>query len=839
MTLLTNLVPPLGQFVGRDAVMEEIEAALTSGTRLVTLLGPPGMGKTRLALRYAELRGGPFLAGGGVWFCDLTEARDAAEACAIVARTVGSFRGRVPDRETMVDDLADALAGLGPVLVVLDNFEQLDEAAARAVERWSALAPDAHFVVTSRHRLGVTGEHVFDLMPLALESEAVILFEARARAAGGWDDHRASLASEVAALVRALDGIPLAIELAAARSRVLAPAELLARLEARTKGALLGGARALSSRHATLRAAIDWSWSMLSDTERSALVQCAIFAGDFSLDAAENVIDVQADVLDVVAALRDKSLLRSSSRDGETRFSLYVSIREYAADKLAGKPAAFAAALAARHRRYYLALTTPWYDAYARRGDVQSRARLASEKDNLLVVQRALAATGEERRDLALTTLHLDPTIEAELPYDELISVYSAGIEAAGEDAPLRGRLLVGRGKAYGLRGESGPCLADLELARDLGVACADPLLEAEARTMCGVRYRQLGRYEDAWNAGQEAARLLEGAGAPRPEGANFAVMGLLLCELGRAEESRVSNERALAIFEPVGDRWSQGLALSNLAQLAQAAGEHDLAARHYEDALSRFREVGDRRYEGRYCGYRGSLEHERGELASARALYETCIESLDHFRMRHQQALFQSYLGALEAQDGHLEKAERLLDTAARLLHGVVAPAYHETLAVHRAHLALARGDEAPARAALAPTPLSKCSEDIRLAQRLLSRALTQGSPRARAEVPALVVDADARGFSLGGAARVDLARRGAMRLVLLALVERHPGAVTGAELLALGWPGERVLAEAGATRVRVAVATLRRLGLASVLLTRDDGYLLDPRVPVTFNVV
>ena len=636
------------------------------------------------------------------------------------------------------------------------------------------MAPDARFLVTSRERLGVTGEAVIELVPLAqpapdehdvaqlLASEAVAFFEERARAAGGWNDADPALAGEVAALVRALDGIPLAIELAAARSRVLAPSALRLRLADRS-GVLLDGARELSSRHATLRAAIDWSWSMLGEPERAALVQCSIFAGEFSLEAAERVIDLgdvpgAPPVLDVVVALRDKSLVRSVTGTGAngTRFSLYVSIREYAAERAAATPLAARSDLALRHRRYYLEHTRALAEASARDGDTRSRALLAAEKDNLLLVQRALrekaTLTPDEASDLARVVLHLEPTIEADLPGEELVAMYAAAIAAArlaGED-DVRGRLLVARGNAFGIRGETAACLADLEAARDLGVATGDRLLEAEACLMAGVRYRQQGRFDDAWAAAQEAAALLEGAGHPRSEGANFAIMGLLLGELGRAEESRHYNLRARAIFHAAGDRWSEGLATANLAQLDQAAGDFELAAEGFARALERFRAVGDRRYEGRYLGYLGylaALAHERGACDDARAAYASALELLSHFRMRHQEALFRAGLGALEAAGGHAREALGELEAAEDLLRSIEAPSYVAAVAVHRGHLELLLAREAAAqgapdraerlvaaaRARTRDVPLAASSEDVRIALRLLERALAARPRRPR----------------------------------------------------------------------------------------------------------
>lgn len=873
----SNLLSPLGAFVGRATLVDAIGEIFSHGGRLVTLLGPGGMGKTRLATRYAELRGHSYLTNGGVWFCDLTEARDVADVCSTVARTLGLRLSAQLDASAMSEHVGQALVDAGSLLVILDNFEQLAPDAARTVEQWCAVAPEARVLVTSRVRLAVAGEVVLELEPLTLpargesdaarlmESEAVILLRERARAAGGWAETAGIPSADVAALVRALDGIPLALELAAASMRILSPGELLSRLAVRRD--LLSVGVQTSGRHATLRTAIDGSWSLLDDLERSVLAQCAVFAGDFSLDAAEHVIAVAGrehgarSVVDVLAALRDKSLVRSGQhRDaGHTRFSLYLSIREYAAEHLGRSEDA--PAVVERHRRYYVDLTRAWAETFARTGEARSRALLGSEKEQLLAISRALRAAPvlcrEEASDLGRVVLHLAPILEAESSSDELSSLLTAGIDAARHagDLATLGRLLVARGNAFGIRGLAAPCLEALEAARDLGRTTGDRVLEAEALVMSGVRYRQQGHFEEARIAAEEAGRMLDGAGYPRTEGANLAVMGLLLCDLGEAAESRRYNLRARAMFDDADDRWSEALAIANLAQLDQAAGDFEQAAYGYNSALERFRAHGDGRYEGRYLGYRASRDHEAGASSAARAGYASSIELLARFGMRHHEGLFHACLGALEAHEGHAREALDALERAENLLGAMEAPAFRSALSVHRGQLDLllareaeARGDGeraarllSSARQRLADPGLMRSSEDVRFAKRLLERALAGHLPgrRAPAATPAsLVVGPDARWFRSGEGTPVDLGRRGALRLILVALVERRltcaGDASTWEVLLAAGWPGERVLAEAGATRVRVAVSTLRRLGLAGILLTREDGYLLDPRASV-----
>lgn len=872
------------------------------------------MGKTRLALRYGELHGASFLS---AWFCDLTEARTVLDVCAAVSRALGVALQSEGDRERgAIDFIASTLAEAGPLLLILDNVEQVARITADVLETWTAVASEAFVLVTSRERLGLASEVVVDLMPLELppadasiatpdgeKSEALLLYEERARSAGGWDD---STMADAAALVRELEGIPLAIELAAARSRVLGADKLLARL-ANAKKLDVGAARGSSrgrgaARHATLRAAIDSSWEMLSEVERAALAQASIFAGEFSIEAIEAILDVP-DVVDVVEALLDKSLIRRSPTT--KRFSLYASIREYASERLRAMGEDVALALERRQVRYFLEVGAK----LERMGHLSARAALAQEKENLVAIERKLAArasakalAASEVLDWARVVLSLEPILAVESTFEELLSMLSGALEATravrladpdpnvvASAGVLEARLLIARSAAYGIRGQNTISLEDLEEAKALATAPAALTVDAEARVMASVRYRNLGRFADAEASATDAIARLERAGVleaePRLEGSARAVLGLLLCELGRVEESRRENLRARAIFDAAGDRWSEALAIANLAVLDQAAGEWERSAHGYDGALERFREYGDRRYESRYLGYRAGLELERGDIAAARATYAVSIELLAYLRIRPTEALFRAALGALEASEARRSPTARVdamneLDRAASLLGSADAPrSIVSAVTIHHGHLDLllarearARGESEraerfleAARARIRDALLRNESEDVRFAIRLLERAIRKYETSLSAEAkdapsmppPAslsatgatLTIGPDASWFrvvdphKLGAneeEREVDLGRRGALRLMLLELARVHEserGRATSSEsLLAAGWPGERVLPAAGSTRVRVAISTLRRLGLARVLITRNDGYLLDPQATVSF---
>ncbi len=262
--------------------IEELERKLAGGARLVTLLGAGGMGKTRLAVRYGwqSLEQWP----GGVWFCDLTEARSLNGIASAVAGSLG-FSSDEGIRSTQ---LGHAIAGRGRCLMILDNFEQVAEHAAETVGRWLERAKEARFVVTSRERLnlGDAGEGAA-VEPLSLE-QGMELFETRARWLRPGLELAGTEAESAREIVRLVDGMPLAIELAAARMRVMSVAQIAAQMRKRFQ-LLTGGP---SARHETLAVAIDGSWELLQPWERTAWAQCAVFEGGFTLEAAEGVLDL-------------------------------------------------------------------------------------------------------------------------------------------------------------------------------------------------------------------------------------------------------------------------------------------------------------------------------------------------------------------------------------------------------------------------------------------------------------------------------------------------------------------------------------------------------------------
>jgi predicted ATPase/class 3 adenylate cyclase len=373
--LVGNLPVQPNEFVGRARSVEQI-SALVADTRVLTLTGPGGVGKTRLGLEVAAALQPEFP--DGAWFTDLAPVNTADRVAAVLLETLGY---KLAAGE---DDVAGLCARLRRrhLLLLIDNCEHMVASVATVVDAISARAPAVRVVATSREGLGIPAERVVPVTPLTTDADgdAVELFVARARAARPDFALDPSTTPTVVELCRRLDGIPLAIELAAARTRSMSPGKILERLDERFR-MLTGGSRTAVARHQTLQAAVDWSYELLSEPERTVLDRLSVFAGGFALDAAEVVAsDVEIDAFDVlehVGALVDKSLV--VVEPGEVAYRLLETIRQYAAGKLVASGTA--EHVRARHAEYY----RRWTAAVApqRSGDVVAFDRITTDLENV------------------------------------------------------------------------------------------------------------------------------------------------------------------------------------------------------------------------------------------------------------------------------------------------------------------------------------------------------------------------------------------------------------------------------------------------------------------------
>jgi predicted ATPase/class 3 adenylate cyclase len=642
-------------FVGRDQALAELARRFDRGARLVSLLGIGGTGKTRLATRFAWAWLGDFP--GGAWFCDLAAARSVDGIVQAVAQGL-----RVPlGADDPTQQLGHAIAGRGACLVILDNFEQVARHAEETLGRWLDRAPDARFLVTTREVLGLPGEEAQALPPLG-EADATTLFLRRAVAAGldprGGDDDCAAAAQ----LVRLLDGLPLAIELAAARVRVMPPRTLLARMDQRFRLLAAGGGR--QDRQATLRTTFDWSWDLLSDAEKAALAQLSVFEGGFSLESAEQVLDLGACgdghwAPDLLQSLVDKSFVRRL--DGG-RFDLLSSVQEYAGEHLCTAqrfPGSGAAALQAarqRHARHF-----------AQRAALPPEGDHGADLDNLVAACRRALQWG----DAATAACALDGAWSV----FNVRGPFAAGLELALEvcrmpvaDAAAHARAALVAGCALDVSGRADEAQPQLLAALQLARAAGEPVLEARVLMALGVTEANRGRRAEAGERHAAALALARPLGLHAVACGALNGLGSACIDLGRTAEARGYYLEALQVARAAGERRWEGWLLGNLGGLDFDEGSLDKAQQHIEAALQIARELGDRKGEGNMLCNLAALHEVRERLPQALQASHEALQvarAIGHVRL---EAVVQCNLGLVALDQHQWDRARAHLEAAVAL---------------------------------------------------------------------------------------------------------------------------------------------------------------------------
>ncbi len=577
----TTLVPPAARpqranirelptaFVGRTHKLATIAELFARGDRLVTLVGPGGAGKTRLAQRYAALHVTDYAEAGGVWFVDLEEARTLGDVVTKVDRAIGSELPGGRDEAAALEQLGRYLRAQKSILLVLDNCEQATAEVAEVVLCWLEAAPGVRFLATSRERLGLEAELSYDVAPLSTR-EAIELFVDRARRVRMDFALGAEEARHVKAIVQALDGIPLAIELAAARIGIMSPATLRERLRERFE-LLSSPTRDAHPRQRTLRAAIAWSWNLLEPWEQAALAQCTVFSGGFTLEAAEAVLDLSAfpdapSVLDVVQRLRDKSLLYAqSSREfpSEIRLGLYEMVRDYARDELALET------LFERHAEYFLDAGSAWAERARAVGSPEHLRRLTLEVENVRAIHARYLGKNP-RHVLRAGNILVVVLVLRDAPLNMLLEIADATIANAGDAEPeLVADILYQRAHLWMRSGMAEEARADAEALRALADRRENPVIEVQARIACGNFVTMEERLEHA-EAGVRAARQVGGAWLRRA----LADLASAQMDAGQRDLARGMSRELIALSDEADDPRNSSYARTNLGLSFMEHGE-------------------------------------------------------------------------------------------------------------------------------------------------------------------------------------------------------------------------------------------------------------------------
>jgi predicted ATPase/DNA-binding SARP family transcriptional activator len=661
-TRKTNVRAELTSFVGRDADVAAVRE-LIGVHRLTTLIGPGGSGKTRLATETARTLLGDLQ--DGVWLVELAATGadgDVVQATLAALGLRDALLGATPSAEP-VDGLIAAIREREAVLI-LDNCEHVIESAAAFADRVLGECRRLRILATSREPLGITGEALWQVEPLALSeaspgeiesSPAIQLLRDRAGAVRKDLGGDARTLSTMVRVCRALDGMPLAIELAAARLRTMTIEQLANRLDNRFR-LLTSGSRTALPRHKTLRAVVDWSWELLTDAERMVLRRLSVFSGGASLEAAERVCAVDAadavdaveqdEVLELITSLAEKSLLLTES-DGELRYRMISTIKEYAADRLT--EAGESALVRQAHLGYFTALAESAEPHLRRAEQLAWLARLEAEHDNIGAAMRGALAAGEAqaamrlaaaagwywwlggRRSEGFELIVAATNIPGEVTDEVRAMVYALVVQfvTSGRGDEHQAAEWIHQAYRFSQRSQRRDPLLELVTPLERMLQAPDASLSA---------FESLLDSEDPWV--RALARFQAGK------------MRIMLGQGGQEAEANL--EMALAEFRALGERFGISLVLSELAEQLAKRGEFAGACEHCEQAVAVISEVG---------------------------------ATEDVIRLRTRQALMYWLKGDQDASAAAIAEAERSAD-------GVTWPDALAELALAKAELARWGGD-------------------------------------------------------------------------------------------------------------------------------------------------
>jgi predicted ATPase/DNA-binding CsgD family transcriptional regulator len=667
-----SLPTPLTTLVGREREITAVGALLSRPEiRLVTLTGTGGVGKTRLALEVAAAVSN---FADGICFVALALLTDPALVASTIAHALGvREQASQPRLQSLKDHLRDK-----QVLLLLDNFEQVVSAAPVVAELLVA-APRLHVLVNSRTSLHLSGEHEFVVPPLSLpdladppplerlgEYEAIRLFIERAQAVQADFVITEGNATAIAAICHQLDGLPLAIELAAGRSKLLSPQALLPRLQSRLK-LLVGGAQNLPLRQQTLRGTIAWSYDLLVEDEKRLSRRLAVFVGGCTLEAVEAACtahgDLEEDLLDVVGRLVDKSLLRQEAEiDGEPRLLMLETIREYGLERLAASGEE--ETVRQRHATFFLALAEEVEPKLQSSEQANWYSRLETEHDNL----RAALHWTLERKEAEMG-LRLGGALYRFWRYRNHVREGRSWLEQVlaqpGTQAHsiARAKALRGAGLLAFSQGDFSEAHRLVEesvsIGREAGAAGKRELSSALA-TLAHVSLFQ-GNPGDTRELAGESLQLLREMGEPWGIARALCYQGLAMIELGEPLAAQSLLEESVALFRAVGDRQLLAQSLNALGLAALRRGDYARADSRFEEALAVARETGAEQYLTEALTHLGTLALRLSDSQQSAAFYQQSLALNRALGNRNGLAENLAGLAEVASRLGQPERAARL----------------------------------------------------------------------------------------------------------------------------------------------------------------------------------
>lgn len=692
-----NLKLEVTSFIGREREIEQATRILEQSS-LLTLTGPGGVGKTRVGLRLARVLLDRF--DDGAWIVECGSLTDPAFVLPSVVSTIGMTE---PAGRSLLAAIVDHLKGKRSLLV-LDDCDPVLTACAELAEALVRACAAVRIVVTSREALGVPGEAILPIASLITPEigsavlardlgavDACRLFIERARAVQPTFELTDTNARAVAQLCRRLDGIPLAIELAAARVRALPVEQIAARLDDRFR-LLTGGSRTSVARHQTLRATIDWSYDLLTEPERAVLRRLSVFAGGATLEAAESVCAGDPvepfEILDVLGRLVEKSLVFTDPTSAEARFRLLETVREYARGRLV--EADEGETTLRRHRDWYLALVDEASPAFFHGPEpVEWLRRLDREHEDVrAALEWCLDQPGEGRSGLRIAA-GLWRFWEIRGHLSEGRGWLERMVEAVGgEVSPLPANALTGAGNLAFMQGDFRAAStfheASLALHRQIG----DRQSIAYAANNLANTALQLGDHARARALYEETIALTRELGDVRGVAFGSVNLAAVATSEGDLGQARALHEEILATIRELGDRWMEAFALDTFASATSRAGDRQGAGALHAEALAILEEIGDRRGVARVLTHLGDLALSDGDTAQARGLFRQSLAiRQDLGDMPGLASAMENLAGAVAADDA--DAAARLHGAAESLREAIRAMVPPQAAVTHDQNLA------------------------------------------------------------------------------------------------------------------------------------------------------